>query len=228
MHISIIIPTLNEATPITQTLRSTRTGSDVEVIVVDGGSRDQTVELAESLGAKVLTSSAGRARQMNMGAGIATGDVLLFLHADTRLPAGFEEHIRHILTQPGIAAGAFELKLDSPLRRFRIIERLVNWRSRYLRMPYGDQAIFVRADLFSELGGYPDIPLMEDVAMVRRLGKRGRVAIAPASVVTSARRWKTLGILKTTLINQAVIAAYWLGVAPSRLARWYYRNQGRV
>ena len=224
MRISIIIPTLNESATIARSLSSTRSASDVDVIVVDAGSRDETVELAISCGAKVISSAPGRARQMNAGAAVATGDVLLFLHADTCLSQGFDSHVRRIMAQPCAAAGAFELRIDAPLHGLRIIERLANWRSRRLHLPYGDQAIFLRADVFRDIGGFPEIPIMEDFELIRRLRRRGRIVIAPVPAVTSGRRWEELGLLRTTLINQGILLAYHLGMTPSHIARWSKRR----
>ena len=182
--------------------------------------------MAESHGAKVILSPAGRARQMNAGASAASGDVLLFLHADTCLPDGFDRHVHHVLAQPGVAAGAFELRIDDSRPHVRIIERIANLRSRRFQMPYGDQAIFLKAELFRDVGGFSDIPILEDVDLIRRVRRRGRIALAPAAASTSARRWKNIGVWKTTLINQWVMAAYFLGVSPARIAHWYGRDRG--
>ena len=220
-RISIIIPTLNEAAHLRATLATIKTASNVEVIVVDGGSSDGTVEVARSMGTEVITFPPGRARQMNAGASRATGAILLFLHGDTRLPIGFDYHIRKILARPRAVAGAFQLRVDGNLPGLRIMERLVNVRSRRLQFPYGDQAIFLRAHLFRRMGGFPDMPIMEDFELIRRLRRGGRIVIAPVPVLTSARRWKNLGIVRTTLVNYAIPLAYYLGVSPSRLARWY-------
>jgi rSAM/selenodomain-associated transferase 2 len=162
---------------------------------------------------------------MNAGAEAATGKVLVFLHADTRLPDGFEHQVCRLLSEPGTAGGAFRLRLDAPDLRFHIIEGLANWRSRYMEMPYGDQAIFVKTSLFLEIGGFPDIPVMEDVELIRRLRKKGHIALAPVPVVTSARRWMSQGFYQTTLIHQAFLAAYFLGISPLRLNRWYNRSR---
>jgi rSAM/selenodomain-associated transferase 2 len=224
--ISIIIPTLNEAPNLASTLRSIRNASNVEVIVVDGGSSDETVKVARSWSTRVLSFAPGRARQMNAGAARATGEILLFLHGDTRLPRGYDNYIRKILARPHTVTGAFQLRIDGKLPGLRIAERMVNVRSRRLQFPYGDQAIFLRADLFREMGGFPDMPIMEDFELIRRLRRRGRIAIAPVPVLTSARRWENLGILRTTLINYAIPLAYYLGVSPSQLARWYRRKRG--
>lgn len=226
MAISIIIPTLNEAAHLAATLARTRSAETrevivPEVIVVDGGSTDGTVDLALAASARVLLTETNRARQMNTGARNATGDILLFLHADTLLPAGFAEHIERILAQPGTLAGAFQFRVDGPQRGLRFIEMTTNWRARVLQMPYGDQAIFMRAALFHRQGGFPALPFMEDFELMRQLRRQGRIEIAPVPVITSARRWLQHGVLKTTLLNQAIITGYWLGVSPARLARWY-------
>ena len=224
-RISIIIPTLNEAEHLSLALESTVRAINVERLVVDGGSTDGTLKLARERGARVLEPGLGRARQMNAGARIAGGQILLFLHADTRLPEGFDERVRDVMTQPGVTAGAFKLHIDGANRSLRIIERAANWRSRHLQLPYGDQAIFVEKNLFHQIGGFPEIPIMEDFELIRRLRKRGRIVIAPDLITTSARRWKQLGTWQTTLLNQAIILAYYLGVAPSRIARWYDSNR---
>lgn len=223
--ISIIIPTLNEAKTIAQTLTSTQQGANnVEVIVVDGGSEDNTRAIAQSLGVKVLSTTTGRATQMNVGAKVATGDILLFLHADTHLPAEFDTLVRTTLTQPGFIAGAFALRIDATLISLRLIEWGVNWRSRWLQMPYGDQAIFLKSVVFQKMGGFPELPLMEDFELMRQLRRLGRVAIVPVPVLTSARRWLKQGVFKTTLMNQIAIVAYLLGVSPERIQRWYRRG----
>ncbi|MEP0756292.1 TIGR04283 family arsenosugar biosynthesis glycosyltransferase [Trichocoleus sp. DQ-A2] len=221
-RISIIIPVLNEAADtIRSTLASVRNVKNVEVIVVDGGSQNETVALVQSWGVKVLSSAAGRACQMNAGATAATGDILLFLHADTSLPLGFEKLVPLTLAQSGTVAGAFELKINSPMRSLRLVERMVNWRSRFFSLPYGDQAIFLKASVFHDIGGFPDLPIMEDFELIRCLRRLGRIAIVPTPVLTSARRWHKLGVLKTTLINQIVILGYFLGVPSSHLVKFY-------
>jgi len=222
-RISIVIPTLNEADRIASTLSAIDGAPEVEVIVVDGKSHDGTDEIACSFGVRVLRCDAGRAGQMNAGADEAVGDILLFLHADTHLPERFADHVRLVLRSPEVIAGEFRLRIDAEHRRLRLIEWVANWRSRRLGLPYGDQAIFVKANAFRELGGFLDLPIMEDFELMRRLRRRGRIAQVPAAVVTSARRWLTLGIGTTTLINQWVIVSYHLGLSPERLARWYRR-----
>lgn len=209
-----------------KTLATTQLAKNVEVIVVDGGSEDGTVQLAQSLGVKVRSLKvASRARQMNAGAKVATGDILLFLHADTRLPTGFDVMVRKALQQPSSVAGAFELGIDAPLRSLRLIEKGVNWRSRVLSMPYGDQGIFLKTRLFHDIGGFPNLPIMEDFELMRRLRRLGHIEIVPVPVLTSGRRWLQQGVIKTTLINQLVIIAYLLQVPPEQIARWYRRER---
>jgi hypothetical protein len=225
--ISIIIPALNEAATIARTISHLAGGGQLEVIVVDGGSTDETAELAASGGAKVIHSKPGKAVQMNAGAAAAAGDILVFLHADTLLPGGFSDQIISALNQKGVAAGAFRLRIGSNAAGLRIIEHVANWRSRLLRLPYGDQALFMKKSLFEEIGGFPDLPIMEDFLLVRRLERKGKTVILPAAVVTSPRRWLHLGILKAWLINQLIVIAYYLGASPKQLARFYRREAGK-
>jgi uncharacterized protein len=219
--ISVVIPALNEASNIRSAIESAATWPQAEIIVVDGGSDDETLTIARECGVKTLSSSAGRAHQMNAGANLASGQRLLFLHADSRLPAHYEKHVRYVLDKQGYAAGAFRLGIDDPSRMLRIVETMINWRSRYLGMPYGDQAIFLWSQTFQRIGGFPDSPIMEDFALIRQLRRITSIGIAPATVLTSARRWKTEGVLKTTFINQVIVCAYMLGIPPQRLAGLY-------
>ncbi|HEY9671279.1 MAG TPA: TIGR04283 family arsenosugar biosynthesis glycosyltransferase [Waterburya sp.] len=231
--ISIIIPVLNEAATIEATLTRLQGIPDVEIIVVDGGSRDETVVLAKrccekfavAWEFKVISAAAGRARQMNAGAAIATGDILLFLHADTQLPPNFDTLVRQALQSPDTIAGAFELRIDANLRGLRLIEKIVNMRSRFFSLPYGDQAIFLKATTFYEFGGFPELPIMEDFELMVCLRRQGRITIAPSSVLTSGRRWQRLGVVKTTLINQLVVAGYFLGISPTELRHWYRQER---
>jgi len=223
--ISVIIPVLNEANTIGSILDRLVDTDNVEVIVVDGGSQDETVTVVRSRNVQVISTPPGRACQMNAGAARATGDILLFLHADTRLPANFDRLIRQALQEPQTIAGAFELRIDAQQFSLRLIERLVNWRSRFFSMPYGDQAIFLKATVFHTIGGFPNLPIMEDFEFIRRLQPQGRITIVPASILTSGRRWERLGIIKTTLINQLIIIGYFGGLSPEKLAQWY-REKG--
>ncbi len=232
--ISIVIPTLNEARNIKTAILSTgfaiatsKASRNIEVIVVDGGSQDDTVAIAQSLGVKVISSSPGRAVQMNAGAVAASGEILLFLHADTRLPAGFDVMIHTALQQPGTVVGAFNLRIDALSWGIRLVEWGVNWRSHFLQMPYGDQAIFITKEVFAQIGGFPELPIMEDFELIRRLKSIGKITIITTPVVTSARRWLQKGIFQTTLLNQIVIIAYLLGVSPERIRSWYRQGKFR-
>jgi len=220
---SVIIPTLNEEENIEACLASTKGPSLVERIVVDGESRDRTVEIARTCGAKVISSPPGRGRQMNLGARKAAGDFLLFLHADTRLAEGFADCVREVLSRPGISAGAFLFRLDARSPALSLIQKVANWRSRVFQLPYGDQAIFLKKGLFKEVGGYPEMPIMEDYELIRRLKRRGRIFIALLPALTSARRWKEVGVWRTTALNQVIVLAYYLRISPHTLARWYRR-----
>ena len=219
--LSVVIPALNEAGQLVETLSVLARNPGVEVIVVDGGSTDATAAIARRAGLRTLMTRPPRSIQMNAGAAVANADVLLFLHADTRLPHEFQEQVRRILAQARVAAGAFHLQIDAPGAGLRLIERVANWRSSWLQMPYGDQALFLRRDLFWKAGAFASIPIMEDFELVQRLKRRGRIVLAPGKASTSARRWLKLGALRTWLINQLVIGAYCAGVAPQRLAVWY-------
>jgi len=220
--LSIIIPAIDEADGIESALAGTEgIPSVTERIVVDGGSRDGTEERARACGAKVIASAPMRSAQMNAGARAAEGTVLLFLHADTRLPPGFEHHVLEILTRPDTVAGAFRLGIEGHFPGLRVIEWLANFRSICMGMPYGDQAIFIAADRFDRAGGFPEIPIMEDFAFMRRLRSRGRIGIARTAVTSSARRYDEYGFWRTTCINQLMIIAYLGGISPARLARWY-------
>nr|WP_256387479.1 TIGR04283 family arsenosugar biosynthesis glycosyltransferase [Chroococcidiopsis sp. TS-821] len=223
------MPVVNEATNLPQTLASIQPDRALEIIVVDGGSSDRTLEIAHSFGVKVLSAPvANRAVQMNLGALSATGDILLFLHADTRLPKGFDTLIHQALNTPKhhkqVIAGAFALHIDAALLSLRIIERGVNWRSRWLQMPYGDQAIFMKSVTFHQIGGFPQLPIMEDFELMRQLRRQGRIAIISVPAIVSARRWLRLGVWQTTIINQLAIISYLIGVPPQKIARWYYQK----
>jgi len=224
--ISVIIPTLNEAEHIASTIASIGQDNNTQIVVADAGSLDDTVSIAKSLGATVIESCPPRSRQMNQGADAASEDVLLFLHADTRLPEDFDTPVFHVLKQPGVAAGAFELRIDASGKAIRFIEYVANRRSRYLKMPYGDQAIFMFSEVFHQIGGFSDMPIMEDFELIRRLQKEGDVVTVSEPVVTSPRRWLNHGILKTTLIHQLIVFSYFMGVSSDTIARLYRRGRG--
>ena len=219
-YVSVIVPALNEIAHIEATVASALHEA-AEVIVVDGGSADGTVEAARRAGARVIVSPPGRGRQMNAGAELARGKVLLFLHGDTSLPAGYIEHVFEAFGDSGVVGGAFEFGTDGDTPAGRATETLINLRTKHMGLPYGDQAIFLRTDVFEAVGGYEDLPLMEDVRLVRRIKQHGRLAIVPAAVVTSGRRWKTLGVIKPTIINALVMIGHAVGVPTARLARLY-------
>lgn len=221
--LTVVVPAIDEEALVGGAVASALDGGALEVIVVDGGSRDATPAAAARAGARVLAAAPPRSLQMNAGAAAARGRRLLFLHADTRLPAGYAAEVGRLLALPGTAAGAFRLRIDGPGRALRLIAAAANLRSR-LGLPYGDQALFAASDLFWQAGGFPPLPIMEDFALVRRLGRLGRIRLARLAVRTSARRWERLGALRTFLVNQRIVAAYALGVAPERLAAWYRRG----
>ncbi len=224
MRLSIVIPTLNEAANITQTLTQLRTQSPgIDCWVVDGGSVDQTVALAIDGGAKVLQCAGGRGAQLNLGARHATGDTLLFLHADTQLPPDFEAEVERVLSQPGVVAGAFPLSIASAGWGLKLVMWGTQHRSRWLQLPYGDQALFLRRSTFEATAGFPLLPIMEDFVWVRTVQRLGRIGLTNSPVLTSDRRWKRLGLARTTIVNQLMILGYFMGVSPQRLAQWYRR-----
>jgi rSAM/selenodomain-associated transferase 2 len=221
MRLSVIVPTLDEEATIALTLAQARRPGEVELVVVDGGSRDGTVHAARPLADRVLDAPRGRAAQMNAGAAAARGAVLLFLHADTRLPDDYPALVADALAPADVVGGRFDLRLDAPGLAYRVIERLIGLRSRLTGVATGDQAIFVRRDAFVRVGGYPAIPLMEDIALCRALKRAGRMVALRDVVVTSARRWQRDGLVRTVALMWMLRLAYYAGVSPARLARAY-------
>ncbi len=224
--ISIIIPVFQEEKTICETLDTLKRLADdaaAEIIVVDGDPQKTTIRgISGHPAIKTLSAPKGRGRQMNAGANIAQGEILLFLHADTRLPQGALARIRQAVKDRNIAAGAFELGIDAPGPAFRIIERMASWRSRLTRIPYGDQAIFIKHPLFRELGGYRPLSIMEDINLMQRIKESGsKIEIIRQKVHTSARRWEKEGVLACTLRNWVLSSAYYLGVPPEKLKRYY-------
>jgi len=218
--ISVVVPTLNEEAHVAEAIRSAREGDPgVEVLVVDGGSCDRTRAVAEAAGATVVAAPRGRGVQLDQGARRAEGDWLVFLHADTRLECGWAEALR-ALPAPFVG-GAFRFAVDSPRRCYRWIEAGVALRCRVFRLPFGDQGIFVRRPSYAATGGFPPIPLMEDVAFVKRLALEGRLAFPPVRAFTSPRRWERAGIVSTTVRNWWLLGLYAAGLPPQRLARMY-------
>ncbi len=223
--LSVIVPTLNEAGVIGSTLARAKCANGVELIVADGGSVDGTRQIAARSGARVLETRAGRAAQMNAGASSAQGRILVFLHADTLLPDQYEDRIRTALERPEVVAGAFRLRTDGAGWAMRLMEWGANLRSTLLGLPYGDQALFLEKRVFQEMGGFAGLPIMEDFDLVRRLGRRGKVTILEESVMTSFRRWRRLGVLRTLVRNQLVVAGFLAGISPQRLARFYHSGK---
>jgi rSAM/selenodomain-associated transferase 2 len=222
MTLSIIVPVLNEATGIEAalaTLAPYRTRG-CEVVVVDGGSNDRTLALASPLADRVLTAPRGRARQMNAGAAAARGDVLLFLHADTRLPANADNFVSNALAQPGRVWGRFDIRFDQG-GIMPLIAIMMSLRSRVTGIATGDQAIFVTRAAFNAVGGFPAQPLMEDIAFSSRMRRISRPVCIRPPVTTSARRWQSQGVLRTVFLMWRLRLAYFLGADPARLARQY-------
>ena len=219
--ISVIIPTLNEELTLEKSLISARNSRDVEIIVSDGGSLDKTVAIAKRLADKVISSPAGRGMQLNRGADASSGDILLFLHADSILPEGWDDLVRETLNDARISGGAFSFALSRGSLPFSFISFMANFRSRFFKLPYGDQAIFVRREIFEKLGGFREILIMEDLELVKSIGRCGTVKILNLPVITSSRRWDKEGWIKTILRNQLLLFLYHLGVSPERLYRFY-------
>ncbi|MEW6267944.1 MAG: TIGR04283 family arsenosugar biosynthesis glycosyltransferase [Thermodesulfobacteriota bacterium] len=224
MTITVIVPALDEAHEIEHALRSARAAQVVELLVVDGGSADDTVARARALADQVLDAPRGRALQMNAGAARARGDVLLFLHADTRLPAGFADAVERAVGR-GAIAGRFDVELRGAHPFLPAVAWLMNQRSRWTGISTGDQAIFVRRDVFARLGGFAPIPLMEDVELSARLRRTGKLAALRERVSTSARRWEDEGVLRTIVLMWRLRLAYACGASPDRLAEAYRRRR---
>ena len=223
MRVSIIVPMLNEAPGLPGLLaRLTELERQgCEILIVDGGSDDGSVSLAERAGFRVLASPKGRARQMNLGAAQATGDVLLFLHADTLLPEGALTTLRQSMQKTAAVWGRFDVLIDGAHPMLRVIATLMNHRSRWTGIATGDQAIFVTRKAFEAVGGYPDQPLMEDIELSNRLRALARPACIPTPVRTSGRRWESRGVWRTVLLMWRLRWAYWRGTPAEQLAQRY-------
>lgn len=222
--ISVVIPTLNEEKTIGECIEAIRFESaDIEIVVADGGSGDKTLEIASGYPeVAVVASGRGRGIQLNAGAAAATGDILLFLHADTILERDWAKIIPESLEEYSVVGGAFTFAVNNPSLKYRLVELWVGLRCALCRLPYGDQAIFIRKDLFIKLNGFRDIPLMEDVELVERMKKAGRITMLNKKAFTSDRRWSSKGLIRTAAINQLTMMLYKFGVSPEKLFRLYY------
>jgi len=222
-RLSIVIPTLNEEASIAQALAALRPlrAAGCDVIVADGGSRDRTVEIARPLCDRVVTAPRGRGAQMNMGAAAAGGDVLLFLHSDTRLPDRAEHLVLRGLEDSGRVWGHFDVRIDGRHPLLPVVAVLINWRSRLTGIATGDQTIFVAKSAFAAAGGFPDIALMEDVVLTERLRRITRPLCLSARVTTSGRRWDEHGLVRTILLMWRLRLAHFFGADPNLLARAY-------
>lgn len=222
--ISVVIPTLNAERHLAATLAAlvpaSVHGLIREVIIADGGSSDATVAIAEAAGARSVAAGRGRGTQLRAGAAAARGDWLLFLHADTRLEAGFEDAVRTFIARSPGKAAAFRFTLDDPSLSARLLQWAVRFRCRVLRLPYGDQGLLIAADLYRALGGYRDMPLMEDVDLVRRIGRR-RLEMLSVRAITSAERYRRDGYVRRVLRNLVCLSLYFLRVPPARIAKLY-------
>jgi len=225
---SIIIPVLNEIGQINsliEHLRKQKHKSFYEIIVVDGDQQGTTAGVIQDTDVNTIITDKGRGRQMNAGAAQASGEVLIFLHVDTTLPDNALEKISRALQGTDYVGGAFDLKIDSDRLFLRYISARASLRSRWNRIPYGDQAIFIRKKYFEQIGGFKEIPLMEDVDLMRRIKKDGKkIVILPDKVTTSARRWERDGVLYTTMRNQILLRLFYLGISPHILAKYYWRR----
>jgi rSAM/selenodomain-associated transferase 2 len=219
-RISVIIPTLDEEHSVASAIASA--AGATEILVVDGGSRDRTCEIAVTAGAEVLVAwAAGRGSQLSAGARAATGEILLFLHADTRLPAGFAAEVCRLLMVEGCTWGRFDVRFDRETPLLALIARLISYRSRLTHGATGDQAIFVRRDAYDRVGGITEDLLFEDVALCRRLKRDGPMGVPRGSVITSSRRWRRSGPLRTSLRMWVLKLLYLAGVPASSLVRFY-------
>ncbi len=218
--LSVIVPTLNEEEGIAATLAGAATAG-VEIVVADGGSEDATVAAARAYADTIVKTTRGRAAQMNAGATAARGQVLLFLHADTRLPPGYDAAVRAALADRAVVGGRFDVELDAPGAAYAWLGTLISLRSRISKVATGDQAIFVRRAVFEHLGGFPPLAIMEDIAFSRGLKRAGRVACLRARVITSARRWQRHGLVRTILRMWVLRLLYYAGAPPARLHAAY-------
>ncbi len=221
MKVSIIIPTLNEASVLKQTLEDIRELAPFEIIVVDGASQDDTEAIAQQLADKTVTSPPGRAAQMNAGANSAEGELLLFLHADSCISKEGYQSMLYAMQNEKIAGGAFGLKIDSNNFALKLIAFSATLRAKYFGLVYGDQAIFVRRMVFEGMNGYSTLPICEDLEFFRRLQKKGQTTLLKDNAMTSARRWEKEGIAFTTARNIVIVFLFLLKFPPQILSKWY-------
>lgn len=224
MNVSVVIPVLNEEELLGNAIETAWLAGAFEVIVVDGGSRDNSIPVAKSLKCKLLTSEPGRAKQQNAGAEMATGDVLLFQHADTSLGKDVVAQIKQLLSDGSILAGGFQQQIEAEGRLFRLLEKGNARRIRRNGIPFGDQGIFIRRDTFFQLGTFPDVPLMEDLILMKKVRQIAKPQILPGPICVSARRWQRHGVIAQTVRNHLLRAAHCLGASPNFLARFYRRH----
>jgi rSAM/selenodomain-associated transferase 2 len=221
--VSVIIPTLNAADTLEPLLSALRASDIVkQLIVADGGSRDETITIARAAGSRIVEAARGRGTQLAAGAAVAEGDWLLFLHADCRLDANWKAAIRAFVSGPlaDSRAGYFDFALDDAAPAARRVERLVDWRCHLLALPYGDQGLLIARSLYNQVGGFAPLPLMEDVDLVRRLGRR-RLARIGCRCISSARRYRRGGYWRRPLRNLCCLSLYFAGVPPQRIAQFY-------
>ncbi|MFA5903948.1 MAG: TIGR04283 family arsenosugar biosynthesis glycosyltransferase [Desulfobacula sp.] len=225
VDISVIIPVLNEASRINDAVKNLYSQGypgTMEIIVVDGRKDGSTIKCIQNPGVMKICSAPGRGIQMNRGAEIASGEILVFLHADTLLPENAFHLIQEVMKDKNVNSGAFDLSIDGKAFTYRIIEKAASLRSRITGIPYGDQAIFIRKPFFFRIGKYREIPIMEDVDLMRRIKKaKGRVCFIEKPVKTSSRRWEKEGILQCILRNWLLMALYLCGITPGKLAKFY-------
>ena len=226
VKVSIIIPAINEAGCIGRAVRCARQSGVREVIVVDGGSNDESMAIARKSGCRMVSGPRGRGRQMNLGVQKSTAELLLFLHADTVVPENFIQLITSTLARKDVAAGAFSLRINTRCTALQLVGWGATLRSRLLALPYGDQGIFTSREYFNQVEGFPEMEIMEDYVFIQRIKNLGKIVTLREQVTTSARRWENVGIVRTTLINQLIVIGYHLKLPPATLARFYQRARG--
>ena len=227
ISIAVIVPVFNEAQLLPEKLTSLKALNADEMVFIDGGSTDGTQQLLEASGVLWFTGTQGRAAQMNVGAGKCKGDILLFIHIDTDLNESNISAIRSAIKQQGVVGGRFDICLSGSHPAYRMISWFMNMRSRLSKISTGDQAMFVRRDVFEQMGGFADLPLMEDVEFSKRLKGQGKIACLRQRVTTSSRRWQQYGIIRTILLMWRLRFLYWLGTPADKLATMY-RNVREV